>query len=71
MLDLKQSINELINTVQAKQRVDRIDGAKAAELTQKVGKHASGVQTKGPSPQEGAAQKPEVTTAGGVYFYLG
>ena len=40
--------------------MDRIDGAKAAELTQKVGKHASGIQLKGPVPPEGATQKPEV-----------
>ncbi|XP_076438272.1 glutaredoxin-3-like [Babylonia areolata] len=40
-----------------KTQVDRIDGAKAAELTQKVGKHASAVPLKGPVPQAGDPPK--------------
>ncbi|KAK7110308.1 glutaredoxin-3-like [Littorina saxatilis] len=42
-----------------KQQIDRIDGAKAAELTEKVGKHSSNVQLKGPVPTEGGASKGE------------
>ncbi|KAL8578645.1 hypothetical protein ACOMHN_007103 [Nucella lapillus] len=40
-----------------KQQVDRVDGAKAAELTQKVGQHASAVPLKAPVPQTGDPPK--------------
>ena len=59
-LTLMMILKKKLKNVQAKQQVDRIDGAKAAELTQKVGKHASAIQLKGSLPPESAAEKSEV-----------